>query len=212
MFLELFLTAWGFNYIILFIHMKESSSPSVLVRRYLPLVARTSYRILCDLDDCGKVTGRVGSLLLHRLERNPHLDGLGWRSLRLACVLSRVIITGRRIRRVFGISTALFVTGPAHVDGYDDYTITRAWELYCRTNFLMTPLQQMVYTLCELEGIPETMVSGILATTSLRISLALQRARSKVRHELAMHGRDKDYRIYVGFIRRISEHPQISML
>lgn len=178
---------------------------SVLVDRYMPVVSRTSFRILCDREDSEYVAVRVFvSLWKDIMEYDDRFTLEEW-LLRKTCLFSRIRILRRRFLRVCGVSTDVFVNASPEVEDADDFVTKQAWELYCRAAAHMTPLQSAAYALCVLEEIPEDVVAAITGMTHFRISVALDRAEEKVRYELRRFDRDNDYGRYNGFLRKVAE-------
>lgn len=177
----------------------------VLLDRYLELVSRTSFRILCDREDSESVTVKVFvSLWNDVLDYDDRYSLSEW-LLRKTCIYCRIRIMRRRILRIFGVTTDLFVRASPKVDDHDDFVVKKAWELFCRASLQMTPLQSAAYALCALEGLEVSEVSKITGLSHFRISIALQRASDKIRAELKHLGKDDDYERFTGFLRKVAE-------
>lgn len=177
----------------------------VLIDRYVELVSRISFRILCDREDSEAVTVKVfGSLWHDVLDFDDRYSLREW-IIRKTCVQCRMRIVRRRCLRVFGVRTDVFVEASPKVWNEDDFVTKQAWELYCRASSHMTPLQSVVYTLCELEDMLQEDVSRLLGLTHFRISLAFQRGVEKVRSELGHFHKENDYDRYVGFLKKVAE-------
>lgn len=177
---------------------------SVVMDRYLAIVSRTSFRILCDRADSEYVTAKVFySLWNDVLDYDDRFTLEEW-LLRKTCFYSRIRITRRRILRVFGFTNDLFVNTPPTADDEDDYLTKQAWELYCRATADMTPLQSACYALCVLDGLPEEIVAKITGMTRFRIGVALKRAKDKVRNQLSHYNKKDDFEKYNGFLRKVA--------
>lgn len=177
----------------------------VLLDRYLELVSRTSFRILCDREDSESVTVKVlVSLWNDVLDYDDRYTLAEW-LLRKTCVYCRVRITRRRILRIFGVTTDLFVRASPKVEDHDDYVVKKAWELFCRASLQMTPLQSAAYVLCSLEGLEISEAARIIGLSDSRISRALHRASDKIRGELRHWGKGEDYDKFTGFLRKVDE-------
>lgn len=177
----------------------------VLLDRYLELVSRTSFRILCDREDSEAVTVKVFvSLWNDVLDYDDRFTLSEW-LLRKTCIYCRIRIMRRRILRIFGVSTDLFVRASPKVEDHDDYVVKKAWELFCRASLQMTPLQSVAYALCRLEGLEVNDTARITGLSNFRISLALQCASDKIRVELKHFGKDEDYERFTGFLRKVAE-------
>lgn len=190
--------------------MKEISYGNVdalelLVDRYIDLVSRTSFRILCDREDSEYVTVQVFlTLWNYVLDYDDRFTMEEW-LLRRTCILSRIRIARRRIIRIFGVNADVFVNASPKVEDQDDYVTKQAWELFCRASFHMTPLQSAVYSLCALEELSKEVVAKIKGVTVFRVSKALERAEIKIHYELEKYGKDNDYDRYRAFLRKVAE-------
>ena len=176
-----------------------------MLRRYLDLVSRTAFRILCDREDSENVTVRVFvSLWNDVLEYDDRLTVEEW-ILRKTCIYCRLRIMRRRILRLFGVVNDVFVKVPPSSADADDYLTKQAWQLHCRCVTHMTPLQSAVYALCVLESVSEQQMADISGLPEFRITRALERAEEKVRSELNDYGKADQYDSYNGFLRRVAE-------
>lgn len=177
----------------------------VLMDRYIDLISRTAYRVLCEREGSEAVTVTVFlDLWKDVMKFDDRFTMKEW-LLRKTLYLARMRVMRRRLLRIAGVKGDLFVQASPKVENEDDYVTKQAWELYCRATTHMTPLQTAVYTLCELEDMLQEDVSHILGLTHFRISLAYQRAMNTVMNELRHYGRDKDYVRYVGFLKKVAE-------
>ena len=92
-----------------------------LLIRYLDLVSRTAFRILCDREDSERVTVRVFVSLWHDvLEYDDRFTVEEW-ILRKTCIYCRLRIMRRRILRLFGVVNDVFVKVPPSSADADDY-------------------------------------------------------------------------------------------
>lgn len=176
-----------------------------LMDRYMPLVSRTSFRILCDRSDSEAVTEKVFIRLWHDVMTYDDRYTISEWLIRRTCLFSRLRITRRRMLSVAGIRPDLFALSKPKAEHTDDYLTTMAWEIFCRASARMTPVQKIVFTLNVLEGLPDYKVVSITGLFSYRVKIAKARAVSKVHLELARFGRSDDYERYIGFICKISD-------
>lgn len=177
----------------------------MLMERHMELVSRTSFRILCDREDSEAVTVRVFvSMYRDVMDYDDRFSLEEW-LLRRTCVYSRLRIFRRRLLRIFGVRTDVFVKASPKVENEDDFVTKQAWELYCRAASHMTPLQRVVYALCELEDMLREDVSRLLGLTRFRVGVALQRSVEKVNSELRHFDKEDDYGRYVGFLKKVAE-------
>lgn len=176
-----------------------------LVERYLDVVSRTAFRILCDREDSEAVTVKVFESLWYDVLDYDDRTSLRVWLLHRAWIFCRLRIMKRRVLRVMGISSDMFVRAAPKVDDHDDYIVKQAWEVLCRASAHMTPLQRAVYALAVLEGLDPAEVAEITGFTHFRVTLALQRAETKVRDELLHFEKDDVYEKYTSFLKRVSD-------
>ncbi len=176
-----------------------------LMDRYLDLVSRTSFRIMCDRRDSEYVTVRVFLSLWHDVLDYDDTFTLGEWLLRKTCHFCRLRITRRHILNIFGVVNDVFVNVSPKADDEDDYVTKQAWELHCKVSAHMTVRQSAVYAMCVLDGMSEDTVAKIMGMTGYRIGTVLDRAEEKVRSELKYYGRDKDYCRYNAFLRKVAD-------
>ena len=176
-----------------------------LMDRYLDLVSRTSFRILCDRRDSEFVTACVFASLWHDVLDYDDSFTLGEWLLKKTCIYSRVRITRRRILRIFGVVNDVFVNVSPRVDDEDDYVTKQAWEVHCRVSTHMTPLQSAVYAMCTLDGVSQEAAAHITGMTRYRVRTALERAEEKVRAELKHYGRGGEFPRYNAFLRKVAD-------
>ena len=177
----------------------------VLLDRYLELVSRTSFRIMCDRKDSEAVTVRVFVSMFKDIESYDDRFTLGEWLLRKTCLFCRLRMVRRRTFRVFGVANDVFVQASPKVDDQDDYVTKQAWQLHCRATTHMTPLQSMTYALCVLEGMTREKVATITGMTGFRIGVAKNRAEDKVRAELKDYGKKDYYDSYNDFLRKVAD-------
>lgn len=122
-----------------------------IMNRYLPLISRTTFRILCDRNDSEAVAKQVFIYLWHNFDQYDDRFTLEEWLLRRTFYLSRLRISRRRILHFFGKRPALFAVSKPKAENTDDYITTQAWELFCRTSLKMTPVQRVVFTFVNLE-------------------------------------------------------------
>ena len=176
-----------------------------LMDRYLGLVSRTTFRILCDRRDSEYVTARVFVDLWYDVLDYDDRFTVGEWLLRKTCYYSAKRIMRRRILNLFGVVNDVFVQVTPKVEDEDDYVTTQAWELHCRASSHMTALQSAVYAMCVLDDIPKESVARITGMTGFRIALAMDRAEDKVRSQLRSCDRDHDYVRYNTFLRKVAD-------
>lgn len=176
-----------------------------LVCRYMDLVSRTSFRIMCDRSESEYVTEKVLVYLWHSVLAYDDRFTLGEWLLKKTCQFCRQRIARRRMLRFFGVVNDVFVNVSPRVDDYDDYVVKQAWEMHCRAVTHMTVLQSAVYAMCVIDGMPEDTVAGITGVSSAHVGMALERAVEKVKCELRMYGKENEYARYNAFLRKVAD-------
>lgn len=176
-----------------------------LMDRYLDLVSRTSFRILCDRDDSEYVTVRVFTSLWYDVLDYDDRFTVGEWLLRKTFAFSRMRILRQRILHLFGVSDNLFVNVSPAANDRDDYVTKQAWMLHCRASSHMTPLQMTAYAMCILDGMSEDKVAFTIGVSRHRVSTALDKAEEKVRSELRLYGKENEYYRYNAFLRKVSD-------
>lgn len=174
-----------------------------LMEAYLPMVSRTSYRIMCDRGDSEFITERV----MLSLWREPlsYADDVRYELLRRTCRSCRIRLFRRRVLQLFSIDPDVYVASTPQVPSYDEYVARQAWQVFCRSSAAFTDMQRVLYTLCELEQLPVDYVSAITGNSALVIESLLSGARTVVEEELDHYGRIDDYEAYVGFLRKVED-------
>lgn len=186
-------------------HRGSEKAFEALMEKYLPLISRTSFRILCDRSDSEAVTEKVFVQLWHDVMSYDDRFTLAEWLLRRACVYSRLRISRRRLLYFTGVRPDLFALSKPKVEHVDDYLTTMAWEVFCRASSKMTPVQRIVFSLAVLEQLPDYKVAEITGLFKYRVNIALHRAQQKIYAELKRFGKPDDYDSYIGFVRRISD-------
>ena len=186
-------------------HKGSVKAFEILIDKYITLISRTSFRILCDRSDSEAVTEKVFVQLWYDAMSYDDRYTLAEWLLRRTCIYSRLRISRRRMLCLAGLRPELFALSKPKVGNTDDFIATMAWEIFCRASARMTPLQRIVFSLVELEQLPDYKVASITGLFNFRVGIALRRARQKLTAELKHLGKQDDYDKYVGFIRRISD-------
>lgn len=186
-------------------HRGSEKAFEMLIEKYMPLISRTTFRILCDRSDSEAVTEKVFIQLWHDVMAYDDRYTLAEWLLRRACLYSRLRISRRRLNYIAGLRPDLFALSKPKVENTDDYLTTVAWELFCRASARMTPVQRIVFTLNVLEELPDYKVASITGLFRYRVNIALRRAHQKIHTELKRFGKPDDYEPYIGFIRKISD-------
>lgn len=152
---------------------------ATLMDKYIYLISRTSFRILCDRRDSEAVTEEVFfRVWTAAADYDMDVPLQEW-LMQLTCRLSRRRITLRRFRYVLAMRPDVFATSEPLFPIVDDYINKQAWESYCRACSKLTASQRIIYTLTELEGLALGQVSRITGYSMYRIRYALRKAEEK---------------------------------
>ena len=176
-----------------------------LVDRYLDLISRTAFRILCDRKDSEAVAVDVFVHVWNYSEKFDETMSLRLWLLSLTDRYSRLRMVRRKIMYIFGQRPDLFVTSAPKAPAYDDYVTKQAWELYCRASVKLSAGQRILFTLCVLEELSLDEASIVTKLSKKRIESLLSDAENKIRKELRHYGKADDYDRYVGFLRIVDE-------
>jgi RNA polymerase sigma-70 factor (ECF subfamily) len=162
----------------------------VLLDRYLPLVSRTSYRILCDRAGSEEVTVEVFvKLCRHASDYDSSVTLSVW-IYRLVCHACIVRLMRDRIRDIFKVNIAVYETSaPYPPSPEEDFIAKESWEIFCRASRGLSLRQRIVYTLCELEGLAKDEVRSITGYSYESVKENIFAARQKIRQELEYYGK-----------------------
>ena len=169
--------------------------------KYHDLVYRISLRILCDKLDAEDVVCHVNSCWEKRDYQRALSHGIEDMILKRTCTYCTMKLVSRRIKYLLGEPMHVFVKAIPEADNLDDYTVKRAWQLFCRASFKMSPMQSAVYSLVELDDISIERAAIILGISKLRVKIALSRASKMVHNELSFYDCGDKYSAFVNFIR-----------
>lgn len=183
----------------------STAAYSKLISEYIPIVSRTSYRIMCDRSDSEKITKEVMLTLWHDPKSYLSDKPLSHQLLKKTCHLCRKYLFIRRFKAIFSVQPDVYVVSTPVVPSYDEFVSRQAWEVFCRASLNCTDRQRIVYALCELEQIPSSEVSEIISFFNYSLEDALNTMKEMVKVELDQYGRIDDYEAYVGFVRKIKD-------
>lgn len=176
-----------------------------LTTEYIPLVSRTSYRILCDRSDSDYVTREVFVSLWHDPLFYMVGESLEAELIRKTCHLCRMRLLRRKLYRIFSVQPAIFVISSPVEPSVDEFIARQTWEIFCRASLNCTDRERIVYVLCELEGMSVHSVAQAGNFLEFTVTESLAQARRKVGEELDRYGRMDDYIAYVGFLRKVQD-------
>lgn len=176
-----------------------------LITEYIPLVSRTSYRIMCDREDGEYVTREVFVSLWHDPLSYMEAESLYGAFLNRTCTICRRRLARRRLYMLFSIHPDLFVISSPSVPSADEYIARQAWEVFCRASRNCSDRQRIIYALHELEGLSVADSAKAGGYLEFAAEAALDAARRRVKEELDVYGRMDDYISYVGFLRKVED-------
>lgn len=161
-----------------------------IMNRYIPLVSRTSYRILCSLEESKEVTVEV----FIRLLKNPSEYVRSYRLpivlLHITCDLCRRRLFAQRLSSLFVNHLSLYeFSSLAESSDDEDFATKASWAIFCRASQEMSSMQRIVYSLIELEGISTHDVTLIIDKNADLIRKTLNMARKQIRRELEKYGK-----------------------
>ena len=161
-----------------------------VIYRYMPIVSRVSYRILCDRQDSEDVTREVFLKLWRKAGDFDRRYSLEIWIYRLVCRLSCARLNRRRFLSVLYISPPVYETSaPMPLSPEEDFITKETWEIFCRASRGLSPKQRTVFTLRDLEELSTEEVAAITGLTPDQIKSNLHIARKKVRSELEKYGK-----------------------
>lgn len=162
---------------------------NVMLDRYMVVVARISYRILCDRHDGDDITRKVFIRVWKNASMYDGRDLVYVWIIRMTCDYCLALLRRRRILNLFSIRPSVYESSsPVASSSDEDFITKETWAVYCRASQELSPRQRMVFVLSELEKLTVTEVRAITGMTTEQIKENLRIARSKVRQELEIYG------------------------
>lgn len=162
----------------------------MIMERYMPLVSRTSYRILCDRPDCDYVTREVFIRVWNKASSYSGRYPLSIWICRITCGLCLARLRRRSLLDVFSIHTSVYeASAPAALSPEEDFITKETWAVFCRASLELSPRQRMVYVLRELEGFSTFEAADVTGLSVDQISRNLYGARKSIRKELEKYGK-----------------------
>lgn len=161
-----------------------------LVDRYMPVVSRTTLRILCDQSDSDLMTLAVFRTAWWSA---AGFDGRFSLSVWMYRITFRLCLKRLRRNRFLDFISeprAVYETSvPQSSSPEEDYITKEAWEIFCRASREMSLRQRAIFALCELEGLTVEDLQAVtgLSADSLEDNLLI--ARNKVISELEAYGK-----------------------
>lgn len=162
----------------------------VLMDRYMPMVSRTSFRILCDFSDSGIVTSDTFIRVWKDASAFDGSMALSVWLLRITCGLCHGRLRRRRLLELVSIRPDVYeASAPAPPSPDEDYITRETWAIFCRASHELSSKQRVVFTLRQLEGfsIEETTLITGMSFDNIRQNLHI--ARQRLRQELEKYGK-----------------------
>ncbi len=172
------------------ISLGDTEALEVLMDRYLPMVSRVSYRILCDIRESEAVTAEVFLKVWGSAGEYDFRHGVSVWIYRMICNLCYIHLRRIRFLDLLSIHLPVYETSaPQPLSPEEDFMTKETWGIYCRASGFLTAKQRAVFVLRELEGLSTEEVAAIMDMRSDRIRDNLLAARGKIKEELAKYGK-----------------------
>ncbi len=163
---------------------------AVLMDRYLPMVSRISYRILCDIKESEEVTRDVFIDVWKTAELYDFRTSVSLWICRMVYRLCRLHLLKLRILDLIsGHSSVYETSAPAPVSPEEDYNTKETWGIYCRAARFLSTKEIAAFVFIELEEMPVSDVSRIMGMNSSSVRENLLVARGKIKEELKKYGK-----------------------
>lgn len=161
-----------------------------ILDRYMSVVSRVSYRILCDRHDSEDITREVFVRVWAKASDFDGRYNLTTWMHRITCKLCCRRLRRHKIKSFFWITTSVFETSaPSALSPEEDFITKETWEIFCRASRYLSSGQRIVFTLCDLEGLDMEEVQAVTGMASGQIENSLLAARNKIRQELQRYGK-----------------------
>ena len=168
----------------------QQDALKVLLDRYMLMVSRTSYRILCDRGDSEDVTQEVFIRIWRSASAFDGRYSLSTWIYRITCNLCYDSLRRRKVLSLFSVSPSVYETSaPEPLSPEEDFITKETWEIFCRASHNLSPKQRAVFTLRDLEGLDVEEVMTVTGLTPDQIKSNLHIARKKIRIELERYGK-----------------------
>ena len=180
----------GDAYLMREVALGRSAALKIIMDRYMSMVSRTSYRILCDRSESEDVTQEVFiKVWRNAASYDERYSVLTW-LYRITCNLCFDRLRRRRFMDLFSIRPSVYESSaPAAMSPEEDFITKETWAIFCRASQGLSPKQRTVFTLRDLEGLSTEKVASITGMTADQIKSNLHIARKKIRQELERYGK-----------------------
>ncbi len=158
--------------------------------RYLPMVSRVSYRILCDIRESEEVTKEVFMKVWRSAGEYDFRYGVSLWMYRMIYNLCYIHLRRTRFLDLLSFHPSVYETSaPQPLSPEEDYITKETWGIYCRASRYLTIRQRAVFVLRDLEELPVEDVSVIMGMRTGRIVNELTAGREKIKEELSRYGK-----------------------
>ncbi len=162
----------------------------IFMDRYLPMVSRVSYRILCDIHESEEVTKEVFMKVWRSAGEYDFRHGVSLWMYRMIYNLCYIHIRRTRFLDLLSFHPSVYETSaPQPLSPEEDYITKETWGIYCRASRFLTIRQRVVFVLLDLEELQEEDVSELMNMRIGRIREKLTVAREKIKEELSRYGK-----------------------
>ena len=162
----------------------------VIMDRYMSMVSRTAYRIMCDRPDSEDITKAVFMKVWRNASSYDGRYSVSTWLYGITCNLCLKRLRRRRILELFSIRPSVYESSaPAAISPEEDFITKETWAIFCRASQELSPKQRTVFTLHDLEGLSSEDVISITGMTANQIEDNLDIARKKIRQELERYGK-----------------------
>ena len=162
----------------------------VIMDRYMTMVSRTAYRIMCDRPDSEDITREVFIMVWRNASSYDGRYSVSAWLYGITCNICLKRLRRRRIMELFSIRPSVYeLSAPAAMSPEEDFITKETWAIFCRASLELSPRQRIVFTLLDLEGLSAEEVISITGMTADHIKDNLHIARKKIRQELERYGK-----------------------
>lgn len=162
----------------------------VIMDRYMNMVSRTAYRIMCDRPDSEDITKEVFMKVWRNAFSYDGRYSVSTWLYGITCNLCLKRLRRRRIMELFSIRPSVYESSaPAAMSPEEDFITKETWAIFCRASQKLSPRQRSVFTLLDLEGMSSEEVISITGMTTGEVKDNLNIARKKIRQELERYGK-----------------------
>ena len=163
---------------------------NVIIDRYLDLVSRTSYLILCDRAASNEVTRSVFGWIWKKSSSYDEILSVEDWIYRITCSFCHVRLRRRRLLDYMAFQSDVYEkSAPEAFSQEEEYMTKEAWVIFCRASWELSSEQRIVYVLCELEGISVREAAVITGRYFEVTQNDLRTARNGVKRELEIYGK-----------------------